>query len=67
MIMLQQQMGQLRKRAVEEGLEEASIDSVLDSGGEAHALLVGLLVAHIAYRPAEKRGKLSKEGSGKSM
>jgi hypothetical protein len=56
-------MGQLRKRAVDEGLEEAAIDAILDGTEPLHDL-VAAVVAHVTYRPVQKRGKLSKEGSG---
>ena len=56
-------MGQLRKRAVDEGLEEAAIDAILDGTEPLHDL-VAAVVAHVTYRNVQKRGKLSKEGSG---
>ena len=34
---------------------------------DAHGRLVDLIANHVAYRPARKQGKLSKEGSGKSF
>lgn len=56
-------MGQLRKRAVAEGIEESVVDSMLD-GADPLADLAEALATHVAYRPRHKVGKLSKEGSG---
>jgi hypothetical protein len=56
-------MGQLRKQAVAEGIEESVADSILD-GTDPLADLAEALAVHVAYRPQHKAGKLSKEGSG---
>ena len=39
----------------------------ISQADDAHGRLVDLIARHVAYRPARKQGKLSKEGSGKSF
>ena len=59
-------IGQLRRRAVEAGLEEAAVDDALDSDTPREAV-IALVVARVANEPVIKQGKLGKEGSGKGL
>ena len=56
-------IGQLRKQAVAEGIQESVADSILD-GADPLGDLAEALALHVAYRPQHRTGKLSKEGSG---